>query len=148
MRSRIVPPTVVEPFLEPYSAARVSDNVIYVSGTVALDAEGNLVGADDIRAQTEYVIELIQGILKFAGGTLQDVTFNQIFLAYLADYEAMNEVYREYFSEEPPARSCVRVDLLKPEYLVQISSVAHLKKEQSVLGAREASPSMSGTRRA
>jgi aminoacrylate peracid reductase len=91
-----------------------------------------LVGADDIRAQTTYVIELIQSILKSAGGTLKDVTFNQIYLAYLTDYEAMNEVYREYFSEDPPARSCVRADLLKPEYLVQIASVAHLKKEAPV----------------
>jgi aminoacrylate peracid reductase len=134
MRTRISPRADFNALLQPYSAARICDNVIYISGTFALSADGNLVGADDIKAQTEWVIQTIQSILKMHDATLQDITFNQIFLAYLTDYEAMNEVYREHFSEDPPAKSCVRVDLLKPEYLVQISSVAHRRPKPPNLG--------------
>ena len=52
--------------------------------------------------------------------------FNQIFLKDLGDYAAMNEIYREFFPAQPPARYCIRADLVKPEFLVEIASVAHL----------------------
>ena len=55
-----------------------------------------------------------------------DIAFNQIFLADLSDYADMNEVYAEYFSNNPPARYCIRADLVKPEFLVEISSTAHI----------------------
>jgi aminoacrylate peracid reductase len=100
-----------------------------MSGLFSLDENGNLFGLDDIGAQTKYIIHQIRSIVAGCGGTLKDVTFNQIFIASLTDYDAMNEVYREYFSEEPPARCCVRAELLRPEYLVQIASVAHLNRE-------------------
>jgi aminoacrylate peracid reductase len=57
---------------------------------------------------------------------MSDITFNSIFLKDLADYAAMNEVYREYFPSEPPARYCIRADLVRPDFLVEISSIAHV----------------------
>jgi aminoacrylate peracid reductase len=63
---------------------------------------------------------------RAAGGSLKDVAFNQIFLKDLADYAAMNEAYREFFPAQPPARYCIRADLVKPEFLVELASVAHL----------------------
>jgi aminoacrylate peracid reductase len=65
-------------------------------------------------------------VLEAAGGSMKDITFNHIFLADMGGYAAMNEVYREYFPENPPARYCIRVDLVRPEFLVEIASVAHL----------------------
>jgi aminoacrylate peracid reductase len=53
---------------------------------------------------------------------------NSIFLKDLADYAKMNAVYKEYFPSEFPARYCIRADLVKPEFLVEIASVAHLPK--------------------
>ena len=61
-----------------------------------------------------------------AGGTMTDITFNQIFLKDLADYAAMNEVYKEYFPKNPPARYCIRADLVRPDFLVEIASTAHV----------------------
>jgi aminoacrylate peracid reductase len=46
----------------------------------------------------------------------------------MGGYAAMNEVYREYFRENPPARYCIRADLVRPEFLVEIASVAHLEQ--------------------
>jgi aminoacrylate peracid reductase len=101
---------------------------VYVSGTLALDSNGNLVGKGDVKAQTRHVLETIKAVLEAAGGSMRDVTFNQIFLASMSDYAAMNEVYREYYPDKPPARYCIRADLVRPEFLVEIASIAHLTR--------------------
>ena len=114
------------PPLAPYSPGTKAGNAVYVSGTLALDSNGKVVGANDVKAQTKHVLETIKSVLEAAGGSLKDVTFNHIFLSDLANYAAMNEVYKEYFPANPPARYCIRADLVKPEFLVEIASIAHL----------------------
>ena len=66
------------------------------------------------------------GVVAAAGGSMDDVTFNHVFLKDWADYAAINGVYAEYFPGEKPARYCIRCDLVKPDCLVEIASVAHL----------------------
>jgi aminoacrylate peracid reductase len=114
------------PPLAPYSPGTKSGNAVYVGGTLALDADGRIVGVGDVKAQTRHVLEAIKSVMAAAGGTMADITFNHIFLKDLGDYAAMNEVYREYFPSNPPARYCIRADLVKPEFLVEIASIAHL----------------------
>jgi aminoacrylate peracid reductase len=121
-----VVPAGSPPPLAPYSPGARAGNVLYVSGTLALDAASKVVGVGDVRAQTRHVLESIKSVLAAAGGKMSDIAFNQIFLKDLADYAAMNEVYREYFPAHPPARYCIRADLVKPEFLVEIASTAHL----------------------
>ena len=89
-----------------------------------MDAAGNVVGAGDVRAQTRQVLENIRDVLAAAGGSLEDIVYNMIFLADLDDYQAMNEVYGSYFQENPPARACVQAGLVKPEFLVEIAATA------------------------
>ena len=114
------------PPLAPYSPGAKAGNVVYVSGTLAIDKEGKSVGVGDARAQTRFILQSISAVLEAAGGSLRDVAFNHIFLKDLKDYAAMNEVYREFFPVQPPARYCIRADLVKPEFLVEIAAVAHL----------------------
>ena len=116
------------PPLAPYSPGAKADNVVYVSGTIALDKAGKTVGIGDARAQTRFILESIRSVLEAAGGSMKDIAFNHIFLSDLKDYAAMNEVYREYFPSAQPARYCIRADLVKPEFLVEIASIAHLPK--------------------
>jgi aminoacrylate peracid reductase len=123
----VIIPKGSAPPLAPYSPGTKAGSAVYVSGTLALDSAGNLVGKGDVKAQTRHVLETIKSVLETAGGSMRDITFNHIFLANMADYAAMNEVYREYFPERPPARYCIRADLVRPEFLVEIASVAHLK---------------------
>ena len=78
------------------------------------------------RSQTRFILESIRAVLEAAGGSLRDIAFNHIFRKDLKDYAAMNEVYREFFPAQPPARYCKRTDLVKPEFLVEIASIAHL----------------------
>ena len=114
------------PPLAPYSPGMKAGEALYVSGTLALDREGSLVGKDDVTAQTRQVLESIKSVIEAAGGTMADVTFNMIFLKDFADYPQMNAVYAEYFPQNPPARYCIRADLVKPEFLVEIASIAHI----------------------
>lgn len=114
------------PPLAPYSPGMKAGETLYVSGTLALDQEGNLVGKDDAKAQTCQVLESIKSVLQAAGGTMADITFNMIFLKDFADYAQMNNVYAEYFPQNPPARYCIRADLVKPEFLIEIASIAHI----------------------
>ena len=91
---------------------------------LSMDATGNVVGAGDVRAQTRQVLENIRDVLEAAGGSLEDIVYNMIFLADLGDYQAMNEIYGSYFPENPPARACVQAGLVKPEFLVEIAATA------------------------
>ena len=126
MPKSVVIPNNSPPPLAPYSPGTKADGVVYVSGMLALDAQGQVVGRGDVRAQTRAVLDAVKSVVEAAGGTLADVTFNSIFLKDLGDYAAMNEVYREYFPTQPPARYCIRADLVRPEFLVEVASIAHV----------------------
>ena len=126
MTHEAIIPTGSAPPLAPYSPGVKSGNTVYVSGVLAMDADGNTVGSGDIKAQTGHVIEAIRAVVEEAGGTLADIAFNQIFLADLSHYAGMNEVYGKYFGDNPPARYCIKAELVKPEFLIEISSTAHL----------------------
>ena len=126
MSFKVILPEGSPPPLAPYSPGAKAGNVIYVSGTLAMDATGKTVGVGDVRAQARHVLESIKSVLAAAGATTADITFNQIFLKDLGDYAAMNEVYKEYFPKNPPARYCIRADLVRPEFLVEIASTAHV----------------------
>ena len=80
----IIPPGSPPP-LAPYSPGAKAGNTVYVSGTLALDGEGKLVGEGDARAQTRHILESIKSVLAAAGGSLKDIAFNHIFLADMKD---------------------------------------------------------------
>ena len=126
MPKNVVIPTGASPPIAPYSPGTKSGGAVYVSGIVALDSEGNTVGINDIRAQTRTVLEGIKSVIEQAGGSMSDITLNAIFLKNFEDYAGMNEVYAKYFPESPPARYCVQAGLVREEFLVEISSIAHV----------------------
>lgn len=102
-----------------------SGNHVYVSGMLSLDPyDGSLVGEGDIKTQTRRVMESIKTVIEAAGGTMDDVVFNTIYLRNLEDYNEMNSVYLEYFPNMLPARACLKVEMVKPEFLVELATVA------------------------
>ena len=126
MAHEAIIPAGSAPPMAPYSPGVKAGDTVYVSGVLAMDADGAIVGEGDVRAQTRCVIEAIKSVIEAAGGQLSDVAFNHVFIADLDDYAAMNEIYKEYFGTNSPARYCIRADLVKPEFLVEISSTAYL----------------------
>ncbi len=74
------------------------------------------------------MLETIKSVIETAGGTMDDVTFNSIFITDWANYAAVNKVYAEYFPGDKPARYCIQCGLVKPDALVEIATVAHIGK--------------------
>lgn len=124
MAGQPVLPKGSPPPLAPYSPGFRSGQFVCTAGMLSMDAAGNVVGTGDVREQTRQVLENIRDVLEAAGGSLEDIVYNMIFLADLGDYQAMNEVYGSYFPENPPARACVQAGLVKPEFLVEIAATA------------------------
>ncbi len=123
MKKKLVStPKVAKPSA-PFSATKAG-TMLFMSGIVALDGDGRLVGDGDIKIQNCQVLEKIKELVLTAGGTLSDVTKTTVYLTDFANYAAMSEVYREYFAEAPPARATVRVDLVDPHFLVEIDAIA------------------------
>ena len=119
-----LPPGTTAP-IAPFSPGMMADNVIYVSGTLAFDANNDVVHEGDAAGQTRHILETIKRVLETAGSSLADVTFNSIFITDWANYAAVNKVYAEYFPGEKPARYCIQCGLVKPACLVEIASIAH-----------------------
>ena len=124
-KTAIIPPGTGKP-LAPYVPGTLADGIVYVSGTLPFDKDNNVVHVGDATAQTRHVLTTIQGVIEAAGGTMDDVTFNHVFLRDWADYPKINAVYAEFFPGEKPARYCIQCGLVKPEALVEIASIAHV----------------------
>jgi aminoacrylate peracid reductase len=102
---------------------------IYVAGMLSLDPyDGSIVGVGDITAQTRRVLDSIKEVIETAGGRMADVTFNGIFLRNMEDYHAMNAVYVEYFKDFLPARFCLKGEMVRPEFLVEIATTAVISR--------------------
>jgi reactive intermediate/imine deaminase len=122
-------PPAVHPPVGTYShAVRVetADGTwIYVSGQVALGAEGTLVGPGDMKAQTRQVFENLRAILAADGATFADVVKIGTYLTTLDDVAGMREVRSEYLTSAPPASTAVQVmALVVPDALIEIDLVA------------------------
>jgi 2-iminobutanoate/2-iminopropanoate deaminase len=126
--TRSNPNTVAAPVGTYSQAVRVEtgDAVwIHVSGQIAIDLEGNLVGLGDLRAQTRQVYENLRAILEAHGATFADVVKIGTYLTTLDDLAGMREVRSEYLTSEPPASTAVQVAaLVVPDALIEIDLVA------------------------
>ena len=126
--TRSNPDTVAAPVGTYSQAVRVEtgDAVwIHVSGQIAIDIDGNLVGPGDLRAQTRQVFENLRAILAAHGATFADVVKIGTYLTTLDDLAGMREVRSEYLTSEPPASTAVQVAaLVVPEALIEIDLVA------------------------
>ena len=110
----------------PYSQAIRVDNLVFVSGQIALrPGETALTGAT-IAEQTEQVFANLTVILEAAGSRLDRLVKTTVFLARMEDFAEMNEVYKRHAGDQPPARSTVQVAKLPAGALVEIEAVAHL----------------------
>ncbi|MBL0125964.1 MAG: RidA family protein [Flavobacteriales bacterium] len=122
MKQPIFPPDAAKP-LAPYTPAIASGGMVFLSGQIALDENGNL-HTSDITSETKRVMENIGILLKAAGLGYEHLVKVTIFLSDMAHYAAVNEVYGTYFSEVPPAREAVAVKGLPAGVNVEISGIA------------------------
>jgi 2-iminobutanoate/2-iminopropanoate deaminase len=102
-----------------------SGRTVYVSGQVAFDTEGKVIGEGDIKAQTETVLEHVKTVVEEAGGGMEDIVKVTVFITDMGLYDQIHEVRRRYFEEPFPASSMVEVSaLIDPRLLIEIEAVA------------------------
>jgi aminoacrylate peracid reductase len=108
----------------PYSPAVKAGGFIYVSGTLAQDGTGAIVGKGDIGLQTTRVLDRMSDVLAAAGSSLDQAVSVMVYLKSQAHFAAMNDAYRSYWPKDPPTRTTVVADLVPPDALVEMSMVA------------------------
>ena len=123
-RMEIRVPELGEPFSHYTDAVRAGD-LLFVSGCIAVDAQGALVGGDDVVAQTRKVFENLQTTLRAGGAEVADVVKVTVYLTDVEDRALINPVRQEFFGEARPASTLVEISkLVLPDAKVEIDAVA------------------------
>lgn len=108
----------------PYSQAVVAGELVFTAGQIALDPATGEIAATDVAGQTERVLKNLAAVLEAAGSGLSQVVKTTVFLADMADFAAMNEVYARHFGAHKPARSTVQAAGLPKNVRVEIDVIA------------------------
>ena len=115
----------IKPFGErtqiPLSPALRTDNLVFISGQVPVDGNGEIV--EGIEAQTRLVLEKIKSLVESAGSNMGKVVKTTVFLTDVNDFAKMNSVYAEFFPDTPPTRSTLRCELMI-DIKVEIEAIA------------------------
>ena len=122
---QIIKPKNSPPALGPYNhAVRIGD-LLFCAGQIPIDPKDGTLVTGDIKVSTDRVLQNIEAILDDQGLTFANVVKSTVFMANLADFAGMNEVYGKYFTDNFPARSTVQVAALPKGAIVEIEVIAH-----------------------
>ncbi len=121
---RIINTTNAPAAIGPYSQAVEVNGTLYISGQLPINPASGKIEATEITSQTEQVFANINAILNAAGYTFADVVKSTVFLSQIEDFGGMNEVYRQFYQTECPARSAFAVKSLPLGALVEIETIA------------------------
>ena len=108
----------------PYSQAMCFNNIIFTSGQIPLNLNGEIVG-NNIKEQTEQVMQNLKAVLEEAGTNFENSIKTTCFLTNMDNFQEFNEVYAKYFVSNP-ARSCVAVKELPKNVLVEVEVIAKI----------------------
>ena len=104
-----------------YSRAVQIGNQLEISGTVATNEKGEVVGKDDFYLQTKFIIQKIESVLKKAGFSLHDVIRTRIFVTDISHWEEVGKAHGEFFNKIKPVTSMIEINrLIDADYLVEI----------------------------
>jgi reactive intermediate/imine deaminase len=140
---RLVHPASWAASPNPYSYGLRAGDTLFLSGLIPRNGRDNTVVSGDIGVQTRAVLDNARELVEAAGLSLSHVVSARVFLPDLADFEAMNRVYREYFPEAPPARATVGAALTAPTYKVEMTFVASAGSRRVVPGQGTPNPNLS-----
>jgi 2-iminobutanoate/2-iminopropanoate deaminase len=125
MEKRIVRPKGGPPAKGPYSPAVIAGDLVFLSGQIPIHRETGEVNRGDISEQAELVFQNIEFLLEGAGSSLTKVIKTTVYLADMADFAKVNEIYALYFGPDFPARTCIQVSKLPLEARIEVEVLAH-----------------------
>ena len=108
----------------PYSQGKIFGNLLFTSGQIALDKDGNDFTQSGIDEQTHLALQNLRSVLEAGGSGLEHVIKTTIFLADMNDFQAVNTIYATYFTVQKPARSTVAVKTLPKNARIEIEAIA------------------------
>ncbi len=108
----------------PYSQAIKAGNLVFISGQIPIIPATGEILRGDIKLQTKQVLENLKNILDAAGSCIDNVVKTTVFMKDLNDYTAINDVYKEFFTDKPPARAAVQAARLPRDVGVEIEAIA------------------------
>ncbi len=121
---KVIHSTLAPKAIGPYSQAIATNDLVFVSGQLGIDASSGEFKGTDIHSQTTQSMENIKAILKEAGLEMDSVVKTTILLKSLDDFSVVNEIYGSYFKEPYPARATFQVAKLPKDALVEIEAIA------------------------
>ena len=122
---RTNPPEISKPTGYTHVVEATGGKTVYISGQIALDKDGKVVGEGDMKAQAEQVFKNLQAALTAANATFKDVVKMNTYMTDLAQIQAVRDVRARYFGDVTPASTLVQVvHLARPEFLLEIEVVA------------------------
>jgi len=110
----------------PLTQAIKVGNLLFVSGQVPVDSETMTVVSQDFDVQARHVLTSLKAILESAGASLAEVVKTTVFLTDMSRFQEMNQIYRQYFPQEPPTRTCIGVKELPRQSQIEIEAIAVL----------------------
>jgi len=128
MERRIVKLPDSAPSAAPISPAIVIGDLVFTSGQIGIDPKTGQMVEGGLEQQAEQVLKNLAAVLEAAGSSMGHVVKATVFLADMNDYQAMNQIYRNHFKQDFPARSAVQVARLPANARIEIEAVAVLKK--------------------
>lgn len=106
--------------------------LLFISGQVPENAQGDIVGVGDFRVQAVQVMENLKAMVEAGGGTLRDMVKLTIFLTDIRNYKVISEVRAQYFEGAYPASTLVEVNrLVRPEWMLEIEAIAVVERSES-----------------
>ena len=108
----------------PYSQAIKAGNLVFISGQIPIIPATGEILRGDIKLQTKQVLENLKNILDAAGSCIDNVVKTTVFMKDMNDYTAINDVYKEFFTDKPPARAAVQAARLPRDVGVEIEAIA------------------------
>ena len=111
-----------------YSQAIVADGFVFVAGQIPVDPRTNELALGDFKSEARLTLRNVQAALQAAGSSLDDAVRLGVFLADVNDFPALNEVFKEFFTDDPPVRTTVAV--LLPKIKIEIDCIALVRNKR------------------
>lgn len=108
----------------PYSQAVIAGGMLYTSGMIPIDPETNTLVQGDVCVQARQAIGNLKNLVEASGSSMDKVVKTTVFIKNMEDFAQINEVYKEFFTDNFPSRSCVEVARLPKDVLIEIEAIA------------------------